>query len=85
MLRIEILTDHLARAIDTAQANGTPDAVPGPHLAGILRQVADRLDEFQLVPLPGDDDWTSETYREASHIDGVLMGAIITLDHDRSN
>lgn len=78
MFRIEIPTDVIARAVDTAEAPA------GPAIAEMLRAIANRIeDEVQIVPWPGGDpEWKPETYRHAQRINDVLVGAVYYIEKD---
>lgn len=68
-------------SIPTALIANAPGDEPGRVLATMLRQVADKVEEdIRVVPTEDDDDWIPETYRHASRIDGVLVGAVYTLE-----
>ena len=61
------------------------DTTEGATLAQVLRQIADKIDtEIQIVPTDT-GEWTVETYRHATRINGVLIGATFTLVDDSAD
>lgn len=73
MLKIEIPTKPLNEPAEAP--------IAGPVLAQFLRSLAFQVEQqIVIVPTEGEAEWQPEVRRHAARIDGILLGAVYTLE-----